>query len=330
MDEMIKGNVKDCVLETLENHKGEYISGTELAKSLQVSRNAVWKAIKALESEGYTIDAMKNKGYRLAQTNDIISEQSIQKYLRDSEKEFQLEVHKSVTSTNDILKKRAYDGEKEGYVVIAEEQTKGKGQLGRSFYSPMGTGIYMSMLLRPKTNFSEALNITTSAAVAVAQAIEEVSDKIAEIKWVNDIYCSGKKVCGILTEAGCNVETNGFDYVVLGIGINVKKPEGGFPEDIKEIADALFEDADVDVRSQLIAEILKRFWHFYCNLSQKEFFEEYRSRSCVIGRKVILENGDKTEEATVLSINEDCHLMVLMEDGTSREICAGTVRLKIK
>lgn len=328
MKEKMKTSVKDVVLDVLENHRGEYISGGDLAKQLEVSRNAVWKAMKSLKKEGYAIDAVKNRGYRLAESNDILSEQSIQKYMNQLCDVFKIEVFKSVHSTNELLKERAFGGAEEGTVLIAEEQTNGKGQLGKTFYSPMGTGIYMSVLLRPKTNLENALFITTSAAVAVAQAIEGVSDKKAEIKWVNDIYCNGKKVCGILTEAAFNIETSGFDYVVLGIGVNVRNPEDGFPGELTDIADSIFLEPDTDVRSQLVAEVLMHFWNYYKNLEKKEFVKEYKSRSCLIGKQIIIEAKEEKKEAVVLSINDQCHLLVKMADGSVEELCAGTIRLK--
>jgi len=321
-------SVKEKTLEVLENNRGSYISGAELAGMLKVSRNAVWKAIKSLEKEGYIIDAVKNRGYRLADTNDILSEQSIQKYIKEHQDVFKIQVYKCLRSTNETLKELAFNGGEEGIVVIAEEQTCGRGQLGRSFYSPMGTGIYMSLLLRPKMNLEDALFLTTSAAVAVSQAIEYVSHRKAQIKWVNDVYCDGKKVCGILTEASLNVEAGGIDYIVLGIGINVNKPEEGFPDDITRIADSIFDNTKTNVRSQLIAEVLMRFWNYYEHLEEKKFLEEYINRSCLIGKKVLIERKEGEEEVEVMAINEQCHLIVKHADGKEEEIYAGTVRLR--
>ncbi len=190
-------SAKQHVLSVLEQNKGNSVSGARLAGELSISRNAVWKAIKALQSEGYAISAVPNKGYCLSEENDILSVESITPYLADNLKELSLMVHKSVTSTNTLLKELAGEGEKEGKVLIAEEQTGGRGRLGRKFYSPAKTGIYMSILLRPKLTVDDALFITTSAAAAVAEAIESVTGCEASIKWVNDIYCNGKKVCGI-------------------------------------------------------------------------------------------------------------------------------------
>ena len=196
-------SVKDEVLKELENNKGDYISGGQLADNLGVSRNSVWKAIKALEKSGYEINAIPNKGYCLAEKNDILSSYSIKQHLKNPH--LDISVFSSVTSTNTILKEMAEQGAKEGTVIIAEEQTAGRGRTGKQFYSPKGTGIYISILLRPDIPAEESLFLTTSAAVATARAIEDVSDKRALIKWVNDIYLEDKKTCGILTEGAFNV-----------------------------------------------------------------------------------------------------------------------------
>ena len=184
-------SVKDEVLKELENNKGDYISGGQLADNLGVSRNSVWKAIKALEKSGYEINAIPNKGYCLAEKNDILSSYSIKQHLKNPH--LDISVFSSVTSTNTILKEMAEQGAKEGTVIIAEEQTAGRGRTGKQFYSPKGTGIYISILLRPDIPAEESLFLTTSAAVATARAIEDVSDKRALIKWVNDIYLEDKK-----------------------------------------------------------------------------------------------------------------------------------------
>ena len=215
-------SVKDEVLKELENNKGDYISGGQLADNLGVSRNSVWKAIKALEKSGYEINAIPNKGYCLAEKNDILSSYSIKQHLKNPH--LDISVFSSVTSTNTILKEMAEQGAKEGTVIIAEEQTAGRGRTGKQFYSPKGTGIYISILLRPDIPAEESLFLTTSAAVATARAIEDVSDKRALIKWVNDIYLEDKKTCGILTEGAFNVETGKLDYAIVGIGINKQIP----------------------------------------------------------------------------------------------------------
>ena len=323
-------NVKQKILEIFEIEKGKYISGEELASHLSVSRTAVWKAVKSLQNEGYSIAAVSNKGYCLSNDTDILSTQSISKYLSGNAARFEVSVNKTIDSTNSRLKELASQGAPEGTVVIAEEQTSGRGRMNRNFYSPADTGIYMSILLRPKLSATEALFITTSAAVAVAQAIEAVSSREAKIKWVNDIYCDGKKVCGILTEASFDMESGGLEYAVLGIGINVKTPKDGFPDDIKDIAVAVFEDDPdiVDTKSRLVAEVLKRFWNYYIGLENKTFLSEYRKRSLVIGKEILVLGNNTSEKALALEIDDQCRLKVRLEDGTIELLSSGEVSIK--
>lgn len=323
-------SVKQHVLSVLEQNKGNSVSGARLAGELSISRNAVWKAIKALQSEGYAISAVPNKGYCLSEENDILSVESITPYLADNLKELSLMVHKSVTSTNTLLKDLAGAGEKEGKVLIAEEQTGGRGRLGRKFYSPAKTGIYMSILLRPKLTVDDALFITTSAAAAVAEAIESVTGCEASIKWVNDIYCNGKKVCGILTEAGVDFEGGGLEYCIVGIGINVARPLEDFPEELKDIADGIFETRlySSDLRSRLAAEILNRFWGYYKEFHNKNFIKEYRERSFLIGREISVLMGDKQEKATALDIDERARLIVKLTNGEIKALSSGEVSVR--
>lgn len=327
---MIKLGVKQHVLSVLEMNKGKNVSGAKIANELSISRNAVWKSIKALQEEGYSINAVTNKGYCLSVENDILSDQSIEPYLEGKSQNLRLSIQKSVTSTNTLLKELASRGEAEGKVLIAETQTMGRGRLGRAFYSPEKTGIYMSILLRPKLTIEDSLYITTSAAVAVAKAIEKVADCEAKIKWVNDIYCNGRKVCGILTEAGIDFESGGLEYAVLGIGINVSSPEEGFPEELKNIATSIFEEKmySSNVRSRLVAEILNNFWEYYENISQKTFLEEYRNRSFLLGKEIEIISGDKIQYAQALEIDNNARLVVKLSDGELKTLSSGEVSVK--
>ena len=325
-------SIKDKTLTVLENNKGDFISGAQLASQLSVSRNAVWKAIKALQEEGYHICAVTNKGYSLSYDTDILSSQSISKYLSENSNTFNINVYKTIPSTNSAIKELAINGEKEGNVIISEEQTAGRGRHGRKFYSPPSTGIYMSILLRPRISASEALLITAAAAVAVAEAIDTVSGREAKIKWVNDIYCDNKKVCGILTEAAFGLESGGIEYAVLGIGINVKPPKNGFPEEIKNIATEVFQEEafpSADVRSMLIAEVLERFWSYYEHLEEKSFLKAYKERSLLMGKEILVITNSSSEKAVVLEITDECNLKVRMEDGSVRLLSSGEVSVKI-
>ena len=218
-------STKDELLKVFEENKGEYLSGEEIADRLEISRTAVWKAVNSLREDGYPIDAVKTKGYCLSQASDIVSAQGVGKYLTQ---DLDVVVYDEVDSTNTLLKKMASEGAREGTVVIANSQTGGKGRLGRKFFSPLNTGVYISVLLRPEDiEPQKALKITTMAAVAAAETIDEVSGKTALIKWVNDVFVDGLKCVGILTEASISMESGNLEYAVLGIGFNVYLPEGG-------------------------------------------------------------------------------------------------------
>ena len=337
---------RDQLLELFEKNKGSYFSGEEIAEKLGISRTAVWKAVQSLKNEGYKIEAVRNKGYSLATDTDILSAQGIEKYLRDAvgvgdeagagrngNAKVTLNVLSEVDSTNVVAREKATAGAPDGYTVVAGSQTKGRGRMGRAFYSPAGTGVYMSLVLRPK-NFSpqNAVKLTTMAAVAVCRAIEKVSGEKAEIKWVNDVYVRGKKVCGILTEASFNLEDGSLEYAVLGIGINVFPPKGGFPEDVKSVAGAVFREAESDGKNRLTAEFLNSFMEIYNKFSQngdESYVDDYRNRSFVIGMDVKVVNGEESRNATVLDVDHDCRLVVEFEDGLRESLYSGEISLRV-
>ncbi len=323
---------KEKLLELFESNRGVYFSGERIAQTLSVSRTAVWKAVKTLQAEGYAIDAVTNKGYCLSENTDILSDQGIKKYLNSALNEMEISVVPVTHSTNALVREKVNEGVKEGYMVLANEQTSGRGRLGRSFFSPKGSGVYMSLLLRPRKYSSEqAVRITTMAAVAMCEAIESVSDEKAEIKWVNDIFIRGKKVCGILTEGSFNFENGLLDYAILGIGINVYEPEGGFPEELEEIAGAVFAASDKpknDEKNRLVSEFLNRFYSYYDSENSLDYVEEYRNRCFVVGREVKLVSGSESKTAVVLGIDDDCRLLVKNPDGTEEYYASGEISLR--
>ena len=224
-------STKSKLLEVLEANKGGYISGEELAAKLEVSRTAVWKAVKNLREEGYQIRAVTNKGYALEEENDILSSEGIRQWLHH--KGAEVEVWKEIPSTNQRLKQAAVEKKlPSGSFVAAESQNAGKGRRGRTFYSPKGSGLYLSVLLYPSKTAHESLEITAAAAVAVCRAVEKCCGVSLGIKWVNDLYLGEKKVCGILTEAVTDFETGDIEFVVVGIGLNLYEPKEGFPKEI--------------------------------------------------------------------------------------------------
>lgn len=319
--------VKEHILKLLENNRGKYYSGQDIAEEINVSRAAVWKAVKQLQADGYRIDAVSNKGYCMSDDNDIISADSIKKYLTIHINN--IEVYKTVTSTNDLAKQYALDLKPEVTVIVAREQTAGRGRKERSFYSPMSTGVYISVLLRPELTAEKTLYITTAAAVAVAKAIEKISGKEAKIKWVNDIFVDGKKVCGILTEGAIDFETGKMQYAVLGIGVNIKKPENDFPSEIQNIAGSVFDTTDKEVSSIIVAEILNNFMNYYKNLASKPFYEEYKKRMFLIGKQLTVYSGKDSYPAVAIDLDEELSLIVKDENGNIKKLNTGEVSIKI-
>ncbi len=315
------------VLKLLEESAGP-LSGTEIAGKLGISRNSVWKAVEKLREQGYNIDAKTNRGYRLMSESNVLNAENICRKLKGSAKIAAIDVRDCVSSTNTVLKELAEKGGVEGMVLIAEQQSAGKGRLGRSFYSPKDTGLYMSILLRPKFSAEESLFITTAAAVAVAGAVEAVAGRHAMIKWVNDVYLDGYKVCGILTEASVDFESGGLYYAVLGIGVNLREPEGGFSGDLKKVAGALFKsDPPPGVKVNLAAEILNRFFQFYSCLADTPFLKEYQERSLLSGMKINFTRGNETKSGTVQCVDEQFRLVVCLENGGEETFSAGEVNI---
>lgn len=321
---------KERLLELFESNKGNYLSGEEIARKLCVSRAAVWKAVKSLRNEGYAIDAVTNKGYCLSVKTDILSPQGIQKYLEPEYRNLDISVLLTVDSTNVLVREKANSGLAEGYTVVANEQTAGRGRYGRTFYSPYGTGVYLSVLLRPfHYSAGQAVRITTIAAVAMCEAIEETAGEKAQIKWVNDIYVRGKKVCGILTEASFGLESGLLEYAVLGVGLNVYRPQEGFPGELGEIAGSVFDSTQDDMKNRLAAAFLNRFMWYYKAQNQSVYIEKYRSYSMAVGRQVTVISGKQTRSAYVYGIDDECRLQVKYDNGETESLSYGEITIKL-
>lgn len=322
----MKEERRDRILSILEDRRGEAVSGEEIAKTLGVSRAAVSKAIARLREQGYSIEAKTRSGYQLAKESEVFSARSVQKRL-NSARELSVSLVDSVDSTNNALKKEAEAGGKEGKILIARTQTAGKGRRSHSFYSPQ-SGLYLSILLRPKIPASDALLITTAAACAAAGAVEAVSGKACSIKWVNDLYLNGKKICGILTEASVDFESGSLAWAVLGIGINLLLPEGGFPPEIREIAGAVFEHGEYseEKKSVLAAGVIDRFFDLYEKLPQRGFMEDYRRRSMLLGKTVDVIRLDRVVgRGTVAGIDDEARLILRKENGETEVLSSGEV-----
>lgn len=323
--------VKDEVIKYLEANIGKLISGGELSKNLNVSRTAIWKAINSLKDEGYNIKSKKNEGYILNTNNNILSKEIIKKNITAKVFGKEIEILKTVDSTNNYLKLRAQDKVIEGLVAIAEQQTEGKGRKGKSFFSPAGSSIYMSVLLKPKIKISNINLITIIAAISVVEAIYNTTKIQTSIKWVNDVMYNNKKLCGILTEASIEGESGDINYIVLGIGINVKKIN--FPDDIKNVATSLGNITAIDYnRNELIGQLLNQLENNYNKLfsnNQCELINSYRNYLSMLGNEINVILSDSTYRAKALDIDENAHLIIQLPSGEITKINCGEISIKL-
>ena len=239
-----------------------------------------------------------------------------------------LTVFDAVSSTNDLLRTAAEQGAPEFSVYIAERQTAGKGRQGRSFFSPKN-GLYLSLLFRPQMQAAQTLSLTPMAAVAAAEAVERCSGEQTQIKWVNDLLLHGKKICGILAEAQLSANA-APDFVIVGIGINLTEPEGGFPPELAGIAGAVFRELPENAFAECAAALISGLLREYRRLPEKHYLSGYRSRLCVLNRPVtVLENGIE-RDAVALAADDDLRLLVRYADGTEQWRTTGEIRLRLK
>jgi len=263
-------------------------------------------------------------------SGNLLTEAGIRSFLSDSS--LQIRCFETIGSTNTELKALAEAGAPEGTALVASAQTAGRGRMGRSFYSPPGSGLYLSLLLRPRIPAQEASLLTACAAVAAAEAIEAVSGQPAKIKWVNDILIAGRKVCGILSESSLNPKSGMLDYAVIGVGINVTAPEGGFPEELQDIAGALFpaeRKPDDTFRCRLAASLLEKLIAGCAHPASESTYHAYCRRSIIPGRKVLLLSpGRSPVRADALGISRDYGLIVRYEDGTESTVNSGEVSVR--
>ena len=235
----------------------------------------------------------------------------------------------AITSTNEFCKDNAKVGAPEGMIAVADMQTMGRGRMGRVFESPRGTGLYLSIVLRPKFSKEFIPYITTAAAVAASKAIEAVSPRKAFIKWVNDIYVDNKKVAGILAESSFSDTDENLNFVILGIGINILPPKNGFSDNIKDIAGSIFKKiAPSNIKDSLTAAFLNEFEKIYEDLPDISFIKEYRERSFLINKEITFIKGEEEIAATVLDIDSCGALVVKKSDGEILHLSTGEVNIK--
>ena len=321
--------MKQKVLSFLRENQDKYISGTQIAKELGVSRAAVWKAVEALRKDGYQIDAVSNSGYSLNNQNEVIDTEQIIQYSRTASFGRTIELYSETSSTNDLAKEKAKAGAIDGTLILARKQNSGRGRYGRTFYSPENGGAYMSLILRPNYRIEDTPFITIIAAVAVCNSLKTICEIDATIKWVNDIFIDRKKVCGILTEASFEVETASVEYAVLGIGINVFTKD--FPDDLNKIAGSVSNHAQKEFSiNELIAEILNELEELYLDHSKEAILNKYRKYSCVLDRNIyFIYEGIKTA-GKAISIDDQGGLQVKTDDGRFLTLQSGEVSIRFE
>lgn len=315
--------VKEKILSELESASGKHVSGQALAQKLGVSRQAVWKGIKSLLADGYVIEANSGKGYALQRAGDFLSAERVREQLSPSLQALEIQVFDVLDSTNTYAKKLAADGTEKDALIIAKQQTAGRGRCGHSFYSPDKGGLYMSILLKPQKSFVDVSLYTVCAANAVCAAIESLCGKNPQIKWVNDIFLDGKKICGILTEATLNMESGVTDSVIIGVGVNVSTAD--FPDDIAQIAGSLDGTA---TRSRLAAAVTEGLYN-ELSLQPEEIIARYRNRSLVIGKEVTFVRNGEGFAAVATGIADNGELEVRLKSGETLLLNSGEISVKL-
>lgn len=306
-------STKTNLLNLFEENYSNYISGQKIGDTLQVSRNAIWKAVEQLRSDGYQIESKPKIGYRLIAKPDILSDNEISSNLQYP---CNLKVYDTVSSTMAIAKETLITDIP--VYIVADCQSSGRGRLGRSFESPSGTGLYLTIALNPKFSINKALYVTMAAAVATARAMEKVCHIEADIKWVNDLFYQNKKICGILTEAQTNLETGQMDTLLIGIGINCFPYD--FPEELKNIAGPISQSRNSFSRNELAAAIYNEMISVLADLESRNFMNEYRNRCFILGKTVSVHPhlDNRATKAYAIDINDTGGLIVEYLDGEKK------------
>ena len=309
---------RDRVLQILYRKNGECVSSSEITGELGITRSAVFKIINELKKQGFDIESIHHRGYRLGNEKDIISPEIINEIIEKEGKNRRIQYFERVDSTNTFAKKILMEGESFPDIIIANEQEQGRGRLGREFYSPKGTGIYCSFILDPFIKIENSILVTVAASVAVSRAIEKVTKKDTRIKWINDIYIDDKKVCGILTEAVTDFETGIIGKIILGIGINFNTPSESFPDEITDRASSVFMDDTFGVtRNQLIAQLIIEIDECMNDIENDEIIRYYRNKSLVLGKmlEITYFGQEKPIQGKAVDIDRNGFLIIETKNG---------------
>ncbi len=302
--------MKSEILEALRETDG-YVSGQDLCNKFGVSRTAVWKAIKQLKEAGYEIEAVPNKGYHIVSAPDLMNKVELESIRNTTWAGQEIYYYDVTDSTNIRAKELAEEGHPSGTLVVADRQEAGRGRRGRSWDSPSGTGIFMTLLLKPEMNPNHASMLTLVAAMAVARAISKCAGTEALIKWPNDIVIGGKKICGILTEMSAQFDF--INHIVIGIGINVHNEH--FPEEIAETAGSILLQTGKRIRrAELIEQILEQFEHYYAIFMETEdlsgLVKEYNSILVNMNKSVRVLDPKEPFEGKAMGITKKGELIV--------------------
>lgn len=322
--------LKKEILNLLKENKDSFISGQYISNKLGVSRTAIWKYMNQIKDDGYKIESISKKGYRLISSPDILTFDEIEPYLITKSMGRNIFHFDSIDSTNTKAKELADLGKSHGSIVISEEQVSGRGRLGRNWVSPKYKGVWMSIILTPDLSPIDAAKLTQTAAAAIVKATEELGLK-TYVKWPNDIVVNHKKVCGILTEM--SAELTRINYVIVGIGINVNIDEEEFPEDIKQVASSLkIETKSAVNRQKLVGKILNNFEVLYTkfvnNNDIKASIDICRENSAVIGKEIFVIRQGENVNAKALDIDEEGRLLVEYADGSRENLISGEVSIR--
>ncbi len=311
------------LLSLLIERMGSFVSGEELASKLGVSRTAVWKQVHALKARGVEIE-VRRQGYRLLSRPDLLLESEIKKRLKTRSFGRRLYLHQRVASTSDLAKELARSGEEEGSVVAAEEQTRGRGRVGRAWLSPRG-GLWFSLILRPSIAPHEAPRITLAFGAAVAKTLRRLYHLDASIKWPNDVLIGERKVCGILTEVEAELDV--LTFLVAGVGINANNSTRSFPEEIRKGATSLREELGRSVdRNELLAELLNEFersYEVFLKSGKGSLLMDWQDLCSTLGRKVRILTPRETLEGEAVAIDREGALLVKTSTGERRRVLYG-------
>ena len=307
------------------------VSGAQLAEQLAISRAAIWARIEELRKVGFVIEAGPHFGYRLVDEPDALLADDLLARLGETKVIGRdIRVFEETTSTNDVIEKLARDGVKEGVVVFAESQTKGRGRLGRKWLSPTHKGLWFSVLLRPDLRPQEATQLTVASAIALRRAIKTVAGLPAEIKWPNDLLLGGKKIAGILTEMSAEVDR--VRHVILGIGVDVNQDADEFPAELRKIATSLKIEAGEEIhRAELATEMLRELDFDYARICGGKFSrvaDEWEAGCATIGKKVSVQMGARLVRGGAESLDDDGALLVRTEHGHLERVIGGDVTLE--